>query len=91
MKDKLKKTRNVMLLCSVAMVLIYTVVDIVFGFAGMRLGYALQLDSTLTDRVFDFAKWIVVSGAAITVAKTAKGSTNSDEDETPPTESERDS
>lgn len=89
-REKLRKTRNVMLLAAVCIVLIYTAVDVTFGFLGMKLGSVYQLDSTLTAQVFEFAKWIVVSGAAITVAKTAKGKTNSDEDETPDAESERD-
>jgi small-conductance mechanosensitive channel len=77
------KTRNKLLLTCCCFVIIYTVVDIVMGFFSLSLGYTAQLDSTLTAQVFDFAKWVVVSGAAITVAKTCKGDTNSDESEPP--------
>lgn len=66
------------------LVVAYTVTDITLGFLGLSSGYSIQLDSTLTSEVFDFAKWIVLSGATITVAKTVKGSTNSDEDEPRP-------
>ena len=77
-----QKTRNVMLLVVCMIVILYTVVDVVMGFQSMKLGMVSQLDSTLTSEVFSFAKWVVISGATITVAKTAKGQTNSDEDET---------
>jgi hypothetical protein len=70
-----------MLVCACSFVLIYTLVDMVMGFLSLQVGTVYQLDSTLTSEVFSFAKWVVVSGAAITVAKTAKGDTNSDEDE----------
>lgn len=75
------KTRNKLLLFVSLMVIIYTVVDIILGFVGLNTGTAIQLDSTLTSEVFGFAKWVVTTGAAITVAKTIKGETNSDEDE----------
>ena len=39
------------------------------------------LDSTLTSEVFGFFKWLVITGCAITIAKVAKGRTNSDSDE----------
>lgn len=71
-----------MLLVVCMIVILYTVVDVVMGFQSMKLGMVSQLDSTLTSEVFSFAKWVVISGATITVAKTAKGQTNSDEDET---------
>jgi hypothetical protein len=75
------KTRNKLLFIVCCFVITYTTIDIIMGFASMSLGYTAQLDSTLTAQVFDFAKWVVVSGAAITVAKTCKGSSNSDETE----------
>ena len=62
-------------------VILYTLIDVIMGFESMKLGMIDQLDSTLTSEVFEFAKWVVISGATITVAKTAKGQTNSDEDE----------
>ena len=76
-----QKTRNVMLFVVCLFVILYTVIEVVMGFQSMRLGMSVQLDSTLTSEVFSFAKWVVISGATITVAKTAKGTTNSDEDE----------
>lgn len=76
-----QKTRNVMLFVVCLFVIVYTVVEIVMAFVSMKQGMSVQLDSTLTSEVFSFAKWVVVSGATITVAKTAKGETNSDEDE----------
>lgn len=78
---KKQKTRNRMLFVVCTFVILYTVMEIILGFWSMHLGMTVQLDSTLTSEVFSFAKWVVVSGATITVAKTAKGSTNSDEDE----------
>lgn len=80
MKSK-PKTRNLMLFVVCTLVILYTIVEIVLGFVSVRLGSIIQLDSTLTSEVFSFAKWVVVSSATITVAKTAKGETNSDEDE----------
>lgn len=76
-----RKTRNLMLFVVCTFVIAYTVVEIVMAFVSMKLGMAVQLDSTLTSEVFSFAKWVVVSGATITVSKTMKGETNSDEDE----------
>lgn len=76
-----QKTRNVMLFVVCLFVIVYTVVEIVMAFVSMKQGMSVQLDSTLTSEVFSFAKWVVASGATITVAKTAKGETNSDEDE----------
>lgn len=76
-----QKTRNVMLFVVCLFVIAYTVIEVVMGFVSMKQGMAVQLDSTLTSEVFSFAKWVVISGATITVAKTAKGTTNSDEDE----------
>lgn len=83
LKKKLNKTRNLILLCAITMVLVYTVLDIVFGFTGMRISGAMvfQFDSTLTSEFFDFWKWVVATGAGITIAKTVKGKTNSDDDE----------
>lgn len=75
------KTRNKMLLAVSVIVSIYTVVDIILCFVSVKTGTAIQLDGTLTTEVFSFAKWVVVSGAGITVAKTVKGETNSDETE----------
>ena len=76
------KTRNKILIFAIACVFIYATVDIVMGFMSMKIGVQFQLDSTLTEEVIEFCKWIVTTGACITVAKTIKGDTNSDEDET---------
>ena len=86
MKKKLKKTRNIILFCAILMVLIYTALDILFGFIGMNIQNSYQIfqfDATLTTEWFQFWKWLIVSGAGITIAKTAKGKTNSDDDEPP--------
>jgi hypothetical protein len=82
-KQKLKKTRNIILFTAVGMVLAYTVADIVFGFIGLGASeyMVFQFDATLTQEFFEFWKWVVVTGAGITIAKTAKGKTNSDDDE----------
>lgn len=38
-----------------------------------------SLDTTLTEEVFSFFKWLVTTGCLITVSKVIKGKTNSDE------------
>ena len=89
-KPKKLKTRNKMLLICCAMVIVYTIVDVVLGFVGLSTGTQIQLDSTLTSEVFGFAKWVITTGAGITVAKTLKGETNSDETEVPYPDEESD-
>lgn len=76
-----EKTRNKILLFAIVFVLVYTILDIVYGFVALMFSIPAQLDPTLTTNVFDFSKWLVTTGAAITVTKTLKGRTNSDEDE----------
>lgn len=66
-------TRNKLLFVVCVFVIIYTAIDIMMGFVSMPVGYIYQLDSTLTSELFGFAKWVVGTGAAITVAKTFKG------------------
>lgn len=83
-KRKTVKTRDMMLILCSTLVIIYTIIDIILGFVGLKTGSQIQLDSTLTTEVFDFAKWVITTGAGITVAKTLKGRTNSDETEPPP-------
>lgn len=83
-KKKTIKTRDMMLILCSTLVIIYTIIDIILGFVGLRTGSQIQLDSTLTTEVFGFAKWVITTGAGITVAKTLKGYTNSDETEPPP-------
>ncbi len=89
-KPKKLKTRNKMLIICCTMVIIYTIVDMVLGFIGLSTGSQIQLDSTLTSEVFGFAKWVITTGAGITVAKTLKGETNSDETEEPYPDEESD-
>lgn len=84
MKRKLKKTRNIVLLIAVGMVIAYALADIVFGFLHTGDYSVAQFDATLTDNWFSFWKWVVSVGGSITVAKTLKGKTNSDDNETDP-------
>ena len=69
------KTRKLTLMFSVLCVCIYIAIGIVMAY------YDKMLDSTLTSEVFDFFKWLTITGCAITVAKVVKGETNSDSDE----------
>ncbi|MGF6375140.1 hypothetical protein M2140_000174 [Clostridiales Family XIII bacterium PM5-7] len=69
------KTRKIVLFICMLSVFIYTVLAMIFQCTGVGV------DSTLTDNVFDFCKWLVVTGCAITIAKVAKGDTNSDSEE----------
>ena len=83
-RKKLKKTRNIILLIAVGMVISYALADIVFGFLHTGDYSVAQFDATLTSEWFSFWKWVVGIGGGITVAKTVKGKTNSDDDETDP-------
>lgn len=83
-KKKLHKTRNIVLLTAVGMVISYALADIVFGFLHTGDYSVAQFDATLTSEWFSFWKWVVSVGGGITVAKTLKGNTNSDDDETDP-------
>lgn len=69
------KTRKIFLFLSVFAILLYIVVSIWCTING------IYIDSTLTENVFDFFKWLVVTGCTITIAKVMKGKTNSDSDE----------
>ena len=69
------KTRKATLIFSVLCVCAYIVIGILMGFLDH------SLDSTLTEQVFSFFKWLVITGCAITVSKVIKGKTNSDCDE----------
>lgn len=66
------KTRKTTLIFSVLCVCVYIVIGIVMGFLGK------SLDGTLTEQVFSFFKWLVITGCAITISKVCKGKTNSD-------------
>lgn len=70
------KTRKVMLVLAVSMVLAYATIDIL-----IKVFCQLDLADQLTISMFDFAKWIVVVGGGITIAKVVKGKTNSDDEE----------
>ena len=69
------KTRKIILVLSIIMILSYTVVGLVL------IVHHHDLNDELTTQYFSFAKFLVVSGAGITIAKVAKGTTNSDDDE----------
>lgn len=69
------KTRKIMLVLSLAMIIIYTVVTILLEI------YNITVNDQLTIEYFSYAKWLVACGAGITIAKVLKGETNSDEDE----------
>lgn len=67
------KTRKLFLIVSVAIILVYIVISLIFA------AKEITIDSTLTENVFDFFKWLVMTGCVITVAKVVKGNTNSDD------------
>lgn len=69
------KTRKTTLIFSVVCALTYTITGIILSF------FDKSLDSTLTEQVFSFLKWLVLTGCTITIAKVIKGRTNSDCDE----------
>ena len=69
------KTRKATLIFSIFCICLYIGIGIFMGFNDKIL------DSTLTSEVFGFFKWLVITGCAITIAKVAKGRTNSDSDE----------
>jgi len=62
-----------MLLFVSALVIFYTLLDVTLAFLSVKVGWTIQLDSTLTTEVFSFAKWALTTGASITVVKTIKG------------------
>lgn len=70
------KTRKTTLIFSVLCICIYISIGIVLGF------FDKTLDSTLTEQVFSFFKWLVMTGCFITITKVVKGKTNSDCNET---------
>ena len=69
------KTRKTTLIFSVLLICIYTTIGVLMGFLDKTL------DSTLTEQIFSFCKWLVLTGCAITISKVCKGKTNSDCDE----------
>jgi hypothetical protein len=58
------------------MTILYVVVSIL-----LKVIFGFDLNDQLTIEVFAFCKWLVLAGAGITIAKVAKGKTNSDNDE----------
>ena len=75
------KTRKTVLFTAIVMCVLYTFTNCLFGILNAKYGVVFSFDSTQTTEWFGFWKWVVISGGAITVAKVAKGSTNSDGDE----------
>jgi hypothetical protein len=69
------KTRKIILVLSICMVVIYTVVGLIL------IVHKHDLNDELTTQYFSYAKWLVATGGLITVAKVIKGATNSDDDE----------
>ena len=59
------KTRKKMLVFSIVLIVTYTAISITM------LCLDKVMDSTLTSEYFSFAKWLVVSGVAITLADKA--------------------
>lgn len=81
MKKKLRKTRNITLFAAISMVVLYTAANCIFGYLGIDHDTLFYFDSTQTSEWFEFWKWVVIMGGTITCVKTAKGSSNSDDDE----------
>lgn len=67
------KTRKLFLILSVVIILVYIVISLIFS------AKEIMIDSALTENVFEFFKWLVMTGCVITVAKVVKGDTNSDD------------
>ena len=80
-RKKKRKTRRTVLYIAIGMVIAYTVVNCLFGMINAHYQTVFYFDSTQTSEWFEFWKWVVVTGAIITCTKTAKGNTNSDNDE----------
>lgn len=77
------KTRKKVLGLAIACVLLILAVNI-GGLAISAIKQTdniYQMDSDIVNDVISFFKWTVITGCAVTVAKTAKGKTNSDDDE----------
>jgi hypothetical protein len=75
------KTRKLVLYVAILAIVLYALADSVLTWICAEYGYVIALDSTLTAEWFEFWKWTVITGASITVVKTAKGKTNSDNTE----------
>lgn len=60
------KTRKITLVFSIFCVCLYAMLCIVMSF------FDKMPDSTLTTEIFDFFKWLVLSGCVITLAKRDK-------------------
>lgn len=60
------KTRKATLVFSIFCICIYILIGVYMGLQDK------VLDSTLTTEVFDFFKWLVITGCTITIAKVLK-------------------
>jgi len=69
------KTRKFILLLAVLNVEVYSAVMVILVCLG------IDLNDMLTDKLFTFWTFVAGSSGAITIAKVAKGHTNSDETE----------
>lgn len=65
------KTRKTTLVFSIVFVVLYTVIGVVMGF------YDKVLDSTLTEQIFEFFKWLTGTGCLITVSNIFRPSQDS--------------
>ena len=70
------KTRKIVLIFAIVMTILYVVISVL-----LKVIFGFDLNDQLTIEVFAFCKWLVLAGAGITIAKVAKGKTNSDNDE----------
>lgn len=75
------KTSKTTLFIAIWMCTIYTVVNCIFGIVNTKYGSVFYFDSTQTSEWFEFWKWVVISGGAITVTKIAKTKNNNDMEE----------
>ncbi len=78
------KTRKAVLILAIVMILGYSIADCVLTWLHTEYGTTIYFDSTLTSEWFEFWKWVVGTGTAITVAKVIKGDSNTDDDEDNP-------
>ena len=67
------KTTKKTLYAAIASAAVYTAVNLIFNRNGV------SVDDTLTENVFDFLKWTVVSGGAISGVKILKNTDGGEE------------
>lgn len=80
-RRKKRKSKNKVLYVVVAFIAVYTAAELVLCFFSVSSGTPVQLDSTLTTEVFDFAKWVSLSAMSITVKGTGTGRNNGEQEE----------